>query len=434
MIRSGFKYIILPISSMAFLYFFFHEIFMSVFYTILLMTALAASITSAILLCLRRKEEDRKRRRKNLYQQILSASNVQEITNVLVEVLASTDISAAFFCRDDGFAISGNGRDIHVLDGSLPARSFREIKIYRVDPACDLDPSLSSLFKAGTVFVPVAKKRGEPCWQLHGCEDRSCAAHGKGECKCWLVSDKTFRGTELTSSKQKYSRCRNCSAFLPVGIIALRGKKMSAAIDLVSDHSILIANRFRLERQYARMQREVLFLRRHELLFTGHNIMNREGLLNMLKVGRPGGNGVFAICVCTVDLTNEPILGCEEITQLYIELADLLVHLTGCDGGIVARCGIADFTIMFPKEKKQVAPLAEMLRRSICNHDFDVGRKITLSIGIAGKADALDLETVVINAIEANKKARAVGNSVFCYEADFGKVVDESIKKDYLVF
>jgi hypothetical protein len=147
---------------------------------------------------------------------------------VIGEDLASfgLKLKGTFVKNRKTMSLEDDNHSIPVLQHNTMVRSFLTMAPIPNDELGDneADNFIKEKYGEKLSFLPVNMKWEGPCWQINNCNDGGCSCYHKQEHKCWVKSDKRYRGDDLKTYKEKTVRCMNCRSFLPVGVYAVSGR------------------------------------------------------------------------------------------------------------------------------------------------------------------------------------------------------------------
>jgi diguanylate cyclase (GGDEF)-like protein len=288
-----------------------------------------------------------------------------------------------------------------------------------LDKNVEADKAISERLGKDIVFVPLSMQQETECWQRNQCNDESCACYRKYHPVCWLKSAKRFRGNELETYSDKLQRCLKCECLLPVGVFALKGRKISNIHRFLNDNFAgIIKNSVKYERMAFSAKRDHL---------TG--IMNKRWLMmEVIKLYRLASRYSHPLSLCMLDIDHfkkfNDTYGHQTGDVILKVLARLLSkNLRNTD--IVARYGGEEFTIVLPNTNKDDAlKVLDKIRQVVQDFGFEPEKavlNVTISMGVAtfGDDNIENVHDLFKRADIALYQAKLTRNRVKAYDKEF---------------
>ena len=358
---------------------------------------------------------------KNLFAELHGVTSFDEVISVLLSAIRSRGYKTYRFFKKN--AITGYlecGDDyIPIFTKSAATKAFFKMQPVGLDKGIDADKAISERLGKDIVFVPLSMQQEAACWQQNQCEDESCACHRKYRPVCWLQSSKRFRGNELDNYPDKLQRCFKCECLLPVGVFALKGRKISKIHRFLNDNFAgIIKNAVKYERMAFSAMRDHL---------TG--IMNKRWLMiEVIKLYRLSLRYSHPLSLCMLDIDHfkrfNDTYGHQTGDDILKLLARLLRrNLRNTD--IVARYGGEEFTIVLPNTNKGSAlKVLDKIRQAVQDYGFETERgvlNVTISMGIAtfGDDKVENVHALFKKADIALYQAKLTRNKVTSYDKKF---------------
>lgn len=358
---------------------------------------------------------------RNLFAELHGVTSFDEVISVLLSAIRDRGYKTYGFFKKNavtGYLEYGNDY-IPIFTKSAATRAFFKMQPVGLDKNIDADKAISERFGKDIVFVPLSMQQETECWQRNQCNDESCACHRKYRSVCWLKSSKRFRGNELENYPEKLKLCFKCECLLPVGVFALKGKKISKIHRFLNDNFAgIIKNSVKYERMAFSAKRDYL---------TG--IMNKRSLMvEAIKLYRLALRYSHPLSLCMLDIDHfkrfNDTYGHQTGDVILRTLARLLSrNLRNTD--IVARYGGEEFTIVLPNTNKDNAlKVLDKIRQAVQDYGFETERgvlNVTISMGIAtfGDDNIENIHDLFKKADIALYRAKLTRNRVTAYDKAF---------------
>lgn len=353
-----------------------------------------------------------------LYSNLAGATGFDNIIKILSDEIAKKGITVIGFYRKNrvNYILESAGGCVPLLERSSAVKAFFTLTPGKLGSHYEVDKEMTKKLGADTVFIPIHMKKEEPCWKSNGCGNKDCAVHNKGDCFCWLHSGKAYRNAVMNTYNEKLMRCISCKSFLPIGIFAVKGAKISRVHTFINNHfSGTLKNSVLYERAVYSANIDTLT-----------NLLNRRGMEeNLLNLFRLAEKYKHPLSLCLFDIDHF-----KKFNDSYGHQAGdaILRELSGIVSGLVrevdiaARYGGEEFCIIFPHtEKSRAYEVAERIREEVGTHVFSNNRKITVSMGLASLPDdeINGIKDLINKADIALYKSKITRNAVTSYCADF---------------
>ena len=353
-----------------------------------------------------------------LYANTAGAAGFDTVISILTDEITNRGLRVIRFYRKNRISgmLESDGDRIPLLEKSSAVKAFFTLEPCKLGDRLEADKGLVERLGADTVFIPVHMKKESSCWRLNGCAHRGCAAHGRDNCICWVQSGKAYRGKEMKTHNEKLAKCFSCKSFLSIGVFAVQGRKIGKVHAFINDHfSGALRNSVIYERALYSASMDPLT-----------DVCNRRGLERHLsdafklaeKYGHP-----LSVCILDIDHFKRfnDTYGHRAGDLLLRELAGIVTVLVR-EVDIVARYGGEEFCIVFPHTVKgSASEIAERIRAEVEAHVFSGGRRITISLGLAGypEDDAAGPGSLVKKADIALYRSKITRNAVTVYSPEY---------------
>jgi diguanylate cyclase (GGDEF)-like protein len=388
---------------------------------ILFLITLASLISTAVLYLFLRIKYKESVDIKNLFAELHGVTSFDDIISILLLAIRARGYKTyGFFKKNATTGCLESGNDyIPVFTKSAATKAFFKMQPVVLDKNAEADKAISERLGKDIVFVPLSMQQEIECWQRNHCNDESCACYRKYRHICWLKSAKRFRGNELENYSDKLQRCFKCECLLPVGIFALKGRKISGI------HRFLNKNFTGIIKNSVKYERMAFSAKRDHL--TG--IMNKRSLIiEVIKLYRLALRYGHPLSLCMLDIdhfkTVNDTHGHQTGDVILKALARLLIrNLRNTD--IVARYGGDEFTIVLPDTHKDNAvKVLDKIRQAVQDHGFETERavlNVTISIGVAtfGDDNIENVHDLFKKADIALYHAKLTRNKVRAYDEQF---------------
>ncbi len=108
----------------------------------------------------------------------------------------------------------------------------------------------------------------------------------------------------------------------------------------------------------------------------------------------------------------------DAVLRLLAEKIRSAVRQHLAPNAVVARFGGEEFMLLLPMDEKAAKKVADCIRRLVATTDFAIGRRVTLSIGVAGARPKETLDEVLRHADVAAYQAKREGRNRVCSWTD----------------
>jgi len=406
---------------------------------ILFIITLASIISTAALYAFSRIKYRESVDIKNLFAELHGVTSFDEVISILLTAIRARGYKTyAFFKKNavTGYLECGNDY-IPVFTKSAATKAFFKMQSVGIDKNIEADKAISGRFGKDIVFVPLSMQQESECWQRNQCNDENCVCYRKYHSVCWLKSSKRFRGNELENYPDKLSRCFKCECLLPVGVFAIKGRKISRIHRFLNDNFAgIIKNSVKYERMAFAAKRDHL---------TG--IMNKRWLMTeVIKLYRLALRYGHPLSLCMVDIDHfkrfNDTYG-HQTGDVILKILARLISRNLRETDIVARYGGEEFTIVLPNTRKDSAlKVLDKIRQAVQDYGFETEKgvlNVTVSMGAAtlGDDNIENVHDLFKKADIALYQAKLTRNRVTAYDHKFPdippkeeKAVDHSIKKN----
>ncbi|MBA4349514.1 MAG: hypothetical protein C0415_05960 [Thermodesulfovibrio sp.] len=343
--------------------------------------SLALVVALAVTVCLFFLKRSEVKDLRIICDELQGGSGLQNVVKVITdEIERKGGRVLGFFGKNrTNYKLEGDRCDILVLKQSSAARAFFTLEPCRTNTSSDADKEIVKNLGEDAVFLPIQMKKEKECWQISGCENvTACKCYKKSSYRCWVDSDKIYRGKELRSYKEKHIKCLNCKCFRPVGVFAVKGSEINA----IHQH---------IDKNFSGVIKgSILFERLSHTATNDHltNIPNKRCFVQTLHsyfILADRHKHDLSLCMLDIDHfkkfndTYGHLVG----DQILKELAGFVSSLVR-ETDFVARYGGEEFAIMFPHTKKDVAVFAaEKIRQEVEKRAFAADKSVTISMGVA---------------------------------------------------
>lgn len=358
---------------------------------------------------------------KNLFAELHGVTSFDEVISVLLSAIRARGYKTyGFFKKNATTGYLECGDDyVPIFTRSAATKAFFKMQPVGLDKGIDADNAISERFGKDIVFVPLSMQQETACWQQNQCEDESCACYRKYRSVCWLQSSKRFRGNELDNYPDKLQRCFKCECLLPVGVFALKGRKISKIHRFLNDNFAgIIKNSVKYERMAYSARRDPL---------TG--IMNKRWLMTeVIKLYRLALRYSHPLSLCMLDIDHFKRFNDTYGHQTGDDILKLLARLLSRNlrnTDIVARYGGEEFTIVLPNTNKDNAlKVLDKVRQTVQDYGFESEKgvlNVTISMGIAtfGDDKVENVHDLFKKADIALYQAKLTRNRVTAYDKKF---------------
>ena len=388
---------------------------------ILLLITLASVISTAVIYLFFRIKYKESVDIKNIFAELHGVTSFDDIISVLLSTIRARGYKTyGFFKKNATTGYLDCGDDyIPIFTRSAATKAFFKMHPVGLDKGIDADKAISERFGNDIVFVPLTMQQETECWQQNQCNDESCPCYRNYHSVCWHDSAKRFRGNELENHADKLQRCFQCECLLPVGVFALKGRKITKIHRFLNDNFAgIIKNSVKYER--------MAFLARRDHL-TG--IMNKRSLMiDVIKLYRLSSRYSHPLSLCMLDIDHfknfNDTYGHQTGDVILRKLAGLLSrNLRNTD--IVARYGGEEFTIVLPNTNKDNAvKVLDKIRQAVQDYGFETEKgilNVTISMGIAtfGDDSIENVHDLFKKADTALYQAKLTRNRVTAYDKEF---------------
>jgi len=371
---------------------------------------------------------------KKIYNDLRAEDGIEKTLKAIGEELANFGLKlrGTFVKNRKTMSLENNDHSIPVLKHSALVRSFLTVE---PSPNYELgdneaDDFMKEKYGKKLHFLPVNMKWEGPCWQINDCNDAGCSCYHKQEHKCWVKSDKRYRGDDLKTYKEKTARCMNCRSFLPVGVYAVSGSGISKAHRYISDDlSGIIRSAVMYERaQYSATRDQLTGLFNRRTLF--------KRAYELLKLSERYKHP-FSLCMLDIDHFKRfnDDFG-HEVGDYVLKALSKFVSTLIRKTDVLARYGGEEFTILLPETKKEEAfAVLDKIRQKVDKETFEyrnVKHHIQISMGMAEfhQDEAETLSDFFKKADAALYQSKQRGrNMVTAYADDFPSAPKKDGKK-----
>lgn len=398
---------------------------------ILFIITLASIISTAALYAFSRIKYRESIDIKNLFAELHGVTSFDEVISVLLLAIRARGYKTYGFLKKNattGYLECGNDY-IPIFTRSAATKAFFKMQPVGLDKGIDADKAISERLGKDIVFVPLSMQQETACWQQNQCDDESCDCYRKYRPVCWLQSSKRFRGNELDNYPDKLQRCFKCECLLPVGVFALKGRRIAKIHRFLNDNFAgIIKNAVKYERMAYSAMRDHL---------TG--IMNKRWLMiEVIKLYRLSLRYSHPLSLCMLDIDHfkrfNDTYGHQTGDVILRLLAGLLSrNLRNTD--IVARYGGEEFTIVLPNTNKDSAlKVLDKIRQAVQDYGFETERgvlNVTISMGIAtfGDDKVENVHDLFKKADIALYQAKLTRNRVTAYDKKFPDIPPKEEKE-----
>jgi len=368
---------------------------------------------------------------KNIFAELHGVTSFDEVISVLLSAIRARGYKTYGFFKKNattGYLESGDDY-VPIFTKSAATKAFFKMQPVGLDKGIDADKAISERLGKDIVFVPLSMQQETACWQQNQCEDESCACYRKYRPVCWLQSSKRFRGNELDNYPDKLQRCFKCECLLPVGVFALKGRRIAKIHRFLNDNFAgIIKNAVKYERMAYSAMRDHL---------TG--IMNKRWLMiEVIKLYRLSLRYSHPLSLCMLDIDHfkrfNDTYGHQTGDVILRLLAGLLSrNLRNTD--IVARYGGEEFTIVLPNTNKDSAlKVLDKIRQAVQDYGFETEKgvlNVTISMGIAtfGDDKVENVHDLFKKADIALYQAKLTRNKVTAYDKKFPDIPPKEEKE-----
>ncbi|MHB8879904.1 MAG: GGDEF domain-containing protein [Thermodesulfovibrionales bacterium] len=331
-------------------------------------------------------------------------------------------IKGIFVKNRKTMSLEDDSHSIPVLQHNTMVRSFLTMDPIPNDELGDneADNFIKEKYGGKLSFLPVNMKWEGPCWQINDCNDSGCSCFHKQEHKCWVKSDKRYRGEDLKTYKEKTARCMNCRSFLPVGVFAVTGRGVTKAHKYISDDlSGIIRSAVIYERAQYSATRDQL-----TGLFNRRTLFKRS--YELMKLSQ---RYKHPFCLCMFDIDHFKRFNDEyghEVGDYVLKILSKFVLSCIRTTDVFGRYGGEEFTILLPETNKEEAFIVlDKIRHKVDNEVFEykgIKHHIQVSMGLAElhQDEALSLSDLFKKADDALYQSKQRGrNMVTAYAGGF---------------
>ncbi len=355
-------------------------------FSMLLLSILVMSLgANAVILFLFRRKQRQNTKLKKIYNNLNAEAGIEKMLKVIGEDLSGfgLKIKGIFVKNRKTMSLEDDSHSIPVLQHNTMVRSFLTMDPIPNDElgANEADNFIKEKYGEKLSFLPVNMKWEGPCWQINDCNDAGCSCYHKQEHKCWVKSDKRYRGDDLKTYKEKTARCMNCRSFLPVGVYAVVGSGAAKAHRYISDDlSGIIRNAVIYERaQYSATRDQLTGLFNRRTLF--------KRTYELMKLSR---RYKHPFCLCMFDIDHFKRFNDEyghEVGDYVLKALSKFVLSCIRTTDVFGRYGGEEFTILLPETKKEEAFTAlDKIRNKVDREIFEykeVKHHIQISMGLS---------------------------------------------------
>jgi len=365
-----------------------------------------------------------------------SGNGLDNVIKVLSKEISDMGVTVfAFFKKNRRTMHLESENDFFpILQHSTAVKALFAQTPQHADPRYEVDKNLCKILGENHIaFIPVRIKSEGHCWQINNCQDKQCKCHSSGRGPCWTQSEKHYRGEILETYNEKTKRCLNCSAFLPLGIFAVK----DSSTRMLSKVQAFLEDMFS-----GALKNAVNFEKALYSAATDHltGIPNKRSLIislrSLLKLSARH-NEPLSFSMLDIDFFKKfnDTYGHQMGDFVLRGLARLLYDSVR-ESDIVARYGGEEFSIIFPSTDKHTAfSVAQKIRKKVEGHVFKHERqdlRITISMGISSfPEDDIDSITSLIEKADAalyqSKKTR---NKVTGYESRMSMSAPKNERRD----
>lgn len=331
-------------------------------------------------------------------------------------------VKGTFVKNRKTMSLENDHHSIPVLQHNTMIRSFLTMDPISNDELGDneADSFIKEKYGKKLTFLPVHMKWEGPCWQINDCVDTGCRCFHKQEHKCWVKSDKRYRGDDLKTFKEKTARCMNCRSFLPVGVYAVSGRGVNKAHSYLRDNlSGIIRNAVIYERaQYSATRDQLTGLYNRRTLF--------KRSYELLKLSQ---RYKHPLCLCMFDIDHFKRFNDEhghDVGDFVLKALSRFVSACMRTTDVFGRYGGEEFTILLPETKKEEAfTVLDKIRHKVDSEVFEykgVKHHIQISMGLTElhQDDAQRLSDLFKKADDALYQSKQNGrNMVTAYVEGF---------------
>ena len=320
-----------------------------------------------------------------IYNNLNAEDGIETMLKAIGEELVGFGLKlrGTFVKNRKTMSLEDDNHSIPVLKHSALVRSFLTMEPSPNDELGDneADDFMKEKYGKKLHFLPVNMKWEGPCWQINDCNDTGCSCYHKQEHKCWVKSDKRYRGDDLKTYKEKTARCMNCRSFLPVGVYAVSGRGVSRAHRYISDDLTgIVRNAVMYERaQYSATRDQLTGLFNRRTLFKrAYELMKLSD-----RYKHP-----FSLCMLDIDHFKRfnDDFG-HEVGDYVLKALSKFVSTLIRKTDVLARYGGEEYTILLPETKKEEAfAVLDKIRQKVDKETFEyrnVKHHIQISMGVA---------------------------------------------------
>lgn len=363
---------------------------------------------------------------KRIYNDLHGETGLENVIKVLSKELSGRfKFESIFFFRGNAstMKLEAEKYTINMLEQSSAVWSFFNLRHKSTDILSEGDKKiLEEMDQKKISFIPVQMKQEGPCWKIHSCKDKECRCYSTISKKCWIESEKHYKGRVLNTYNEKTKKCIKCKSFLPIGVFSVKhssNKNLSKAYKFINNN---FAGLLRDSVMY-----EIALHSAKIDSVTG--VQNKRTMLdnldNLFKLSdRYGLNLSF----CMFDIDHFKIFNDTYGHQTGDLVLKGLAHLVsssvrGTD--IVARYGGEEFSIIFPNTEKDLAvEVAEKIREIVESNVLRCNKgdlKIRISMGVASypNDDIENINELIKKADIALYQAKKTRNKVVAYDISY---------------
>jgi diguanylate cyclase (GGDEF)-like protein len=371
---------------------------------------------------------------KKIYNELRAEDGIEKMLKTIGEELASfgLKLKGTFVKNRKTMSLEDDNHSIPVLKHSALVRSFLTMEPTPNDELGDneADNFMREKYGKKLHFLPISMKWEGPCWQINDCNDIDCNCYHKQEHKCWIKSEKRYRGGDLATYREKTARCMNCRSFLPVAVYVVSGGGLSKAHRyLKEDFPGIIRSAVIYERAHYSATRDQL---------TG--LFNRRSLFKRAyELMRLSQRYQHPFCLCMLDIDYFKRFNDDyghEVGDYVLKALSKFLFACIRKTDVLGRYGGEEFTIILPETKKEDAfTVLDKIRHGVDKETFEyknVKHHIQISMGLAElhQDDALTLSNLFKKADDALYQSKQRGrNRVTAYAEGFTSAPKKEGKK-----
>ncbi|MGO9015142.1 MAG: GGDEF domain-containing protein [Dissulfurispiraceae bacterium] len=352
-----------------------------------------------------------------LYSSLAGATGIDNVVMVLSREIESNGMKViGFYKRNRANDALVNGEEkIPLFKKGSAVKAFFTMAPCKMGVYHEIDQELAAKLGNDIVFIPIHMKKELPCWQINDC-GKKCTAKDQSNGPCWIVTGKTYQGNELKDHDAKLRKCLECKAFLPIGVFAVQGKRITRIHNFINRH-------FSAALKNSVLYDEVVHDARTDLL-TG--VLNRrsldDSLANNFKLAE---RHKYSLSVVMFDIDHFKRFNDEYGHQcgdmVLHELAQLVRKMVR-ETDVVARYGGEEFCLTFKgTDKASATEAAEKIRSRVEKTVFPTNKMLTISMGVSSfpEDDAEAPGHLIKKADIALYQSKSTRNRVTAYSPEF---------------